>query len=416
MAAAHDVVLGRGASPAEDDLRLPRPPGVFRRFWARHPRWADALLAILCLLLTLGGVVAAAYDPRTPGLLASGAALSLLTCVALLWRRRWPIAVFAITLVPALILAPALSGSVMGPAPVIALYSVAVYRSSRAAMWSLGAAAGALALVTFVWTVVGDASANAVGTVIGTGLFLAIGALIGVNVGNRKRYVAALIDRSRQLAVERDQQARLAAADERTRIAREMHDIVSHSLTVIVALAEGANATPDPDRSREASRAVATTAREALAEMRVMLGVLRDAPSEGAAPTEPLLDTSLHDVIGAARAAGFPVTLSESGDAEVSAPHRLAVLRIVQEAITNAMRYSRDATFIRVVTEYSGAGVRIVVDNDGARPDVESAGAGWGLRGLQERAGHLGGTLTAGLVAPGRWRLTAELPTEAADA
>ncbi|KQZ84660.1 hypothetical protein ASD56_10465 [Microbacterium sp. Root166] len=398
-------------------MRLPRPPGVFRRFWARHPRWADALLAILCLLLTLAGVVAAAYDPRTPGLLASGAALSLLTCVALLWRRRWPIAVFAITLVPALILAPALSGSVMGPAPVIALYSVAVYRSSRAAMWSLGAAAGALALVTFVWTVVGDASANAVGTVIGTGLFLAIGALIGVNVGNRKRYVAALIDRSRQLAVERDQQARLAAADERTRIAREMHDIVSHSLTVIVALAEGANATPDPDRSREASRAVATTAREALAEMRVMLGVLRDTPSEGdAAPTEPLLDTSLHDVIGAARAAGFPVTLSVSGDTEVSAPHSLAVLRIVQEAITNAMRYSRDATFIRVVTEYSGAGVRIVVDNDGARPDVESAGAGWGLRGLQERAGHLGGTLTAGLVAPGRWRLTAELPTGAADA
>ncbi|MGA7147707.1 MAG: ATP-binding protein, partial [Microbacterium sp.] len=177
-----------------------------------------------------------------------------------------------------------------------------------------------------------------------------------------------------------------------------------------------ANATADPERSREASRAVATTAREALAEMRVMLGVLRDAPFQGAAPTEPLLDTSLHDVIGAARSAGFPVTLSVSGDPEVSAPHRLAVLRIVQEAITNAMRYSHDATFIRVLTEYSTTGVRIVVDNDGARPEAESAGAGWGLRGLQERVGHLGGTLAAGPIAPGKWRLTAELPKKPVDA
>ena len=102
-----------------------------------------------------------------------------------------------------------------------------------------------------------------------------IGTLIGVNVGGRKRYIAAVIDRSRQLLVERDQQAQLAAAAERARIAREMHDIVSHSLTVIVALSEGAAATADPEQARAASTASATTARAALAEMRSMLGVLR---------------------------------------------------------------------------------------------------------------------------------------------
>ena len=135
---------------------------------------------------------------------------------------------------------------------------------------------------------------------------LLLGALVGINVGNRRRYLSALIDRSRQLLVERDQQAELAAASERARIAREMHDIVSHSLTVIVALAEGANATADPARSREASRAVAATAREALSEMRMMLGVLRAADAASDAPLGPLLDASLHDVIEAARRGRLP--------------------------------------------------------------------------------------------------------------
>jgi signal transduction histidine kinase len=419
VAAEHDVVLGRDSFPAEDELRLPRPPGVFRRFWARHPRWADALLAILCLLLTLGGVVASAFDPRTPGLLAVGAALSLVTCIALLWRRRWPVAVFAITLAPALLLAPALSGSVTGPAPVIALYSVAVYRSSRAAMWSLGAAAASIAAVTLGWTALGSASADAVGTVIGTVLFLAIGALIGVNVGNRKRYVAALIDRSRQLAVERDQQARLAAADERTRIAREMHDIVSHSLTVVVALADGASATGDAERAREASRAIATTAREALTDMRAMLGVLRTGPDESAAldapPREPLLAVSLDELVAGARGAGFPVTLTVASAPRGTAAQHLGVLRIVQEGLTNAMRYSRDPRYIRVRTEYTPEAILVRVENDGALPHAPSAGAGLGLQGLRERVAALGGTLTAGFIAPDVWRLSAELPSEDSD-
>jgi signal transduction histidine kinase len=145
--------------------------------------------------------------------------------------------------------------------------------------------------------------------------------------------------------------------------------------------------------------------------MRMMLGVLRAADSANEAPLGPLLEASLHDVIEAARAAGFPATLSVSGEPDVPAAHRLAILRIVQEAITNAIRYSRNGSFIRVITEYSPTGVRIVVENDGAQPQAESTGAGWGLRGLQERAATLGGAVVAGPAAPGVWRLTAELPT-----
>lgn len=417
MAATRDVVLGRGSSPAEDDLRLPRPPGMIRRFWSRHPRWADALLALLCLLLTLIGVIVAAYEHPTPVGLVAGAVLSVSTCVALLWRRSWPVTVFVITLTPALVLAPAVSSSILGPAPIIALYSVAIYRSSRAAIWSLGFAAAAVALVSLIWALLGHAADDALGALIGNVLVLTIGALIGSNVGNRKRYVDALIDRSRQLIVERDQQARLAAAAERTRIAREMHDIVSHSLTVVVALADGAAATEDVDRAREANRAIATTAREALTEMRVMLGVLRTDALDGeepiSAPLEPLLEMTLDDLVSSARAAGFPVTLTVAGAPRGSSAHRLAVLRIVQEGLTNAMRYSRDARYIRALTEYTAASILVQVENDGARPETPSEGAGLGLRGLHERVESLGGTISSGVVAPGVWRLRAELPLEA---
>ena len=122
-----------------------------------------------------------------------------------------------------------------------------------------------------------------------------IGALIGANVGGRKRYVEALIERSRQLTIERDQQAQLATAAERTRIAREMHDIVSHSLTVIVALSEGAAATTETERARSAARTAADTARGALTEMRAMLGVLR-TDDTGSAPLAPLTAPSPREV------------------------------------------------------------------------------------------------------------------------
>ncbi|GAA5099570.1 histidine kinase [Microbacterium yannicii] len=410
-----DVVLGRESLPAEDELRLPKPPGVFRQFWARHPLGTDILIAVIALLISIPAVTvrSALPEPADPWMIGAGLALVLVGCVALVWRRRWPVTVFAISLLPALLIEPELAATLSGPVSLIAIYSVAVYRGVRACWIAFGAAAALIALRTLALVLTQPAvAATQINVDVSTTVALLLGALVGINVGNRRRYLSALIDRSRQLLVERDQQAALAAASERARIAREMHDIVSHSLTVIVALSEGASATADPVRAREASRAVAATAREALSEMRMMLGVLRGAGAADDAPLGPLLDASLHDVIEAARAAGFPATLSVSGDPDVPSAHRLAILRVVQEAITNAMRYSRDGSFIRVITEYSPGGVRIVVENDGAHPEAESAGAGWGLRGLEERVGTLGGTVVAGLAAPGLWRLTAELPRD----
>lgn len=417
MSAARELVLGPGTRPAEDELRLPRPPGVFRRFWARHPLFADILIAILAFVLSVPTLTVRSgrAEPPTGVVLALVIALTVLGCVALVWRRRWPLAVFIVTLAPVLLLGPDEINTINGPATVVAIYSVAVYRSSRAAWIALGFAVVALGLNMFVRSAAGFTDfILLLNIAISFGVSLLLGTLVGVNVGNRKRYLEALIDRSRQLLIERDQQAQLAAAAERTRIAREMHDVVSHSLTVIVALSEGASVTADPERSREASRAVAATARDALAEMRMMLGVLRDDGSD-TAPLAPIEDGSLDDLVAAARNAGFPVDLSVTGVPDGPPVVRQAVRRIVQEGLTNAMRYAHDPRFIHVDVVYTQTELTLTVDNDGSRPDEPSGGGGLGLLGLRERLAHLGGTLEAGMISPDHWRLRARIPLPSPD-
>lgn len=345
--------------------------------------------------------------------------LIVLASAALVFRRRRPLLVFAATLVPVLVLPPS-----MAPAshllPALAIYAVAVYRSTRACWIALGVAAAAMTLVAGIaalslpvdpWFLLTTLVSGAVA--------LLIGALIGVNVGNRRRYLAAVIDRSRQLLVERDQQALLGAAAERTRIAREMHDIVSHNLTVVVALAEGATATTDPARARAATEQIAETARGALSEMRSMLGVLRGPDAVPGAPLSPLATTSPSDAVEAAQRAGFPVRLHTEGRYDVvPADVRSAVTRIVQESLTNAMRHAPAATLIDVRLVVDGD-VHVEVVNDGVRARAGSASdsrGGYGLPGLRERAAHVGGELAAGPADGGRWIVRASLPVPAAAA
>ncbi|WP_448388193.1 sensor histidine kinase [Microbacterium aurum] len=208
----------------------------------------------------------------------------------------------------------------------VALYAVPVYRGTRVAWICWAGAGAALIALASAGVLLGGASpadlSNIVITSLGSSL---IGVLVGINVGNRKRYVEAIIDRSRQLLVERDQQAQLAAGAERARIAREMHDIVSHSLTVVVALAERATATDDPQRARRATAQISDTARDALREMRAMLGVLRDGAPD--APLAAVDDDPVAAPVAAARRAGFPVTVQLAGAYPEPAAVRRAVTR-----------------------------------------------------------------------------------------
>lgn len=413
----------RSASPSEEEeLRLPRPPGIIRRFWARHPVFADILIAIVCLLLSIAPATNFATYRSTsdgemvlvdpPPLAASIiiAALVLCACVLLLRRRQWPMAAFVVAYVTAVgyvfLLEPA-----GGPLLLVASYSLAVYRSARTAWTGLAIGMGSLTLLSVALQLTGVITLqSALNAIFGQLTLALIGTLIGANVGGRKRYLEAVIDRSRQLLVERDQQAQLAASAERARIAREMHDIVSHSLTVIVALSEGAAATGDRERARDAAAAAAATARGALTEMRSMLGVLRDGA--GDIPLAPMESVAPHATVTTAQNAGYPVTLTTVGEPNLTATVDFAVGRIVQEGITNAMRHARGATRISVRIDYSTDPLVIEIENDGATGPIGTAG--FGLRGLSERAAHVNGTFSSQPWGDSGWMLRAELPAASA--
>ncbi|WP_460783057.1 sensor histidine kinase [Microbacterium tumbae] len=406
---------------AEEELRLPRAPGVIRRFWARHPVLADVLIVVICLFLSAAPatVFRTTYTNGVTvsetTLITSNIALTvalLIACGLLLRRRSWPVTAFIAS--SAVSAAYLLTGVPTGPPlGLVTSYSLAVYRSTRAAWIGFAASTAAFSLLAALLAAAGIVPfQTALNFVLSELIGTLIGTLVGANVGGRKRYLEAIIDRSRQLLVERDQQGQIAAAAERSRIAREMHDIVSHSLTVVVALSEGAAATPDPDRARAASTAAAATARDALTEMRSMLGVLREGDAD--APLAPAEPVSPDATVLAAQRAGFPVVLTTRGDAASAPAVDYAIGRIVQEGVTNAMRHAPGATAISVRIDRAADGVVVEIGNDGAVPSSDAGG--FGLRGLAERAAHVGGSLTAGPDGPGRWRLRARLPMSPGDA
>lgn len=406
---------------AGSELRLPRPPGVIRRFWSRHPRLADGLIAGIYGLAAMVNTISALVEHEpAPWLTITAVATVLAVGVALfLVRRTQPWLVMALAWVACLASTPSGSPEVLGI--MLALYALAVYGSSRASWLALGVSVAIGASAAFGASWFGPLEAaldDPVTTSIGLALFLLISTLIGVTVGNRRRYLDALIARAQDLARERDQQAQLAAAVERSRIAREMHDIVSHGLTVMITLAEGSAATVgrDPERAAAAMRNVADAGRDALGEMRRMLGVLAD-PSDAAADLGPQPDlAAIPGLVDGFREAGLPVRLTTAGAPITEPALQLAVYRLVQEGLTNALRHAADANRVDVRIEHHDDEVAVTVEDDARHPSTAMPGAGRGLAGLRERVALYGGTFAAGPRPGGGWRVHATLRADAASA
>lgn len=398
------------------ELRLPRPPGVIRRFWSRHPRLADGLIAGVYGVAAMVSTIAAIVQHQVPLWLAIGAVATVLAVgVALfLFRRTHPWLVIALAWLACLVSTPSGSPDVLGI--MLALYALAVYGSSRASWLALVAsiAIGAASAFGAAWIgapLADPIDDDPVTTSIALALFMLIATLIGVTVGNRRRYLEALIARAHDLLRERDQQAQLAAAIERSRIAREMHDIVSHGLTVMITLAEGSAATArrDPERAATAMRSVADAGRDALGEMRRMLGVLTD-PADAAAERAPQPDVAaIPALVDGFREAGLPVRLTTTGPAITEPAVQLAVYRLVQEGLTNTLRHAADAQHVDVRIERHDEVVTVTVEDDARHPSTAMSGAGRGLAGLRERVALYGGTLVAGPRAGDGWRLHATL-------
>lgn len=253
-------------------------------------------------------------------------------------------------------------------------------------------------------------------------------ALLGIAVRTRREYTEALVERAHRLEHERDQQARLAAAAERTRIAREMHDIIGHNLSVITGLADGGSyaAAKSPERAAQAPEAIGTTSRQALSELRRLLGVLRDDHPDADRAPQPTLD-DLAPLIDQLRRAGLPVTLALHGDhgrphTALTPGRQLTVYRVVQESLTNTLKHASppaDAPLSATVTlTYTPTHIEATITDTGAGAprdgqDAPATTLGQGIMGMRERAALYNGTIEAGpLPDHDGWRIHLRLPLE----
>ncbi|WP_308799621.1 sensor histidine kinase [Agromyces silvae] len=404
--------------------RLPRPPGVIRRFWARHPWLTDSLIAAFYLLPTMLGSFAGQADaPPVWVIVLRLVAVAVAGASILLLRRRHPWSLIFVAWGVCLVVFPF---GIVDTFPILlALYALAVYRSTKAAWLGFAGsvAIGTLASYLDVWAQDLGAAAGGPETVASASqhtVLMLIATLIGVTVGNRRRYVDALIARAHDLARERDQHAQLATALERARIAREMHDIVSHGLTVMVTLASGSAAVAerDPARAAETMERVAETGRTALSDMRRMLGVLTASQGASAELAPMPGSAAIPDLVETFQAAGLPVRLTTSGPPVADPNLELTVYRIVQEALTNVLRHANRPQRVDVVVEHADGALEVRVTDDGAAagigtgPADADAGAphgGHGLVGMRERVLLYGGTFEAGPRPRAGWQLRARL-------
>lgn len=473
--------------------------GPVRRFFARRPVAMDALVVLVfaawALLMALSAdssYVLYAYlgGDRVAQMQIVSVVLTVLAATALVWRRRRPVAVALATGalgVVSLGATGATFGFELGAA--LALYAVASARRPAVAWLTTSAVVGALAAAAFVLPLPTTVGAIMTGAYVSDpaelpavteslrsdGLLTSpvwyqsavpvlVLALLAVATGasarTRRLHLAAFLEGANALARDQEQRALLAQAAERARIAREMHDIVAHSLSVMVALGGGAAASLDwaPDRAKAALDDLVSTGRSALGDMRRVLGVLHeDGPAQGgarlpggsttgsdpiggdptgdrtdsAAPLEPQpRGVDLAVLLDRFRGTGLRVSAvgTDEGDLDdIDASLQLAVYRIVQEALTNALRHAPGTAAVEVEVRTRDEHVEVVVTDQGATVPVSvgqgsekdsdtgsSQGSGRGLLGMRERAAVFGGTVEAGPYGGG-WRVRALLPRRETD-
>ena len=389
------------------------------RLWAwtgrLSSRTADLLIVVV---LTLLGLLSTAVDAFTgrmampqpwAGMLAVG--LLLLQTVPLYWRRRAPNTV--LVLVAAAFAIKYLIGinpGVAGAGLLIAMYSLAAYGADRRRLWAL-VAAGLFFIAGFV-----------IFAVTGNPRFIAISVpaaahvaawLIGDYLRARRGYVAALEERAIRLERERHLDRQIAADEERARIARELHDVVAHDVSVIAIQAGAARTVQrtQPEAAAVALQLIETTARKTLVELSQLLGVLRKPsggiPERGPQPGLGQLPT----IVGELQAAGLSVVSRVEGEEQTLPPALdLSAYRIIQESATNVLKHAR-AKNVEILVQYQPNEIDVRVRDDGLGANANNGSIpGHGLVGMRERAALFGGELKAGPLRGGGFEVSARLP------
>lgn len=378
-----------------------------------RPRLSDALIAASVLLLALVDAGAGISGPQGSqrGWDALGITLLLLQVLPLVWRQRSPRAVaWSTTAVWIVIQGIGYPASFAVIAPFIAIYGLAAYLPRNMAIRH----AASIGFVLLAWTWVGIVATDAVpwSTLVSVAFGTVLPLALGFVEHSRADHLAELERaHARQEQAEADA-ARAAVNTERARIARELHDVVAHDMTVMTLQAEGARRLATEPRVTEALSTIAAAGRSGLAEMQRMIGVLRsDADSSQGLTPAP----SLGDVPGLARLvreAGMPVRLTITGDATVPAGVELNAFRIIQEGLTNALKHAGPGASATVEVRKAPDAVTVVVRDDGRGASATpSPTGGHGVVGMRERVEALGGSLDIGPASGGGYRVRAVLPT-----
>jgi signal transduction histidine kinase len=391
---------------------------ALRASFRTNPLIFDTLLAFSLMALGLVTLLAGArdvgsYDPLS-------VALFLLQPLPLVLRRVFPIAVLVVTLAMTLVHAFFAVEDLSSGLPVlIALFTVSESHPRRiSAPIALAVAASFFTLIA-----VRGGIPIALGSVVQTELAVLAAWTLGTWARERQAHLDIVEERARLADETREADARRAVAEERDRIAREMHDVVTHHVSVIVIQAGAAERALDrrPEDARQAISAIAATGRQALADMRTMLGILGPGDQVGSGADEapepmPGLDR-LGELIESVRAAGLPVELAISGERRPLDPGiELSAYRIIQEALTNTLKHANGARS-RVSVRYGPSDLELSVADEGGTGsrDLAAEGGGRGLIGMRERVAMFGGEFEAGPMPTG-FRVLARLPVAAASA
>jgi signal transduction histidine kinase len=377
------------------------------------PRILDAAIAVALFALM---VVELAGKQAVSGENASGLLAYLLAAAITLpyaVHRRYPVAVVVICTWAVVVYSLGRFSAFPGYALFVLLFGVSAHAERRRSVVALGAVVVALTVALLMQPPGVVTSATWISTL----LAVAVAWLSGENIRARRIQVSALQDRARRLEAEREAQARQAVGAERLRIARELHDVVAHSMSVIAVQAGVANHVIDsrPELARQALATVETNTRSALVEMRRLLGVLRqgDEPAAGLAPAPGL--SQVPDLVQQLREAGLTVELRlEGAGEELPDGVDLSAYRIVQEGLTNVLRHGGPVA--RVSIAHRAGAVDIEICDEGRQPGQDAVvadagrGTGHGLIGMRERVSVFGGTLVAGARPGGGFRLAVTLP------
>ncbi|WP_225859422.1 sensor histidine kinase [Streptomyces albicerus] len=396
-----------------------------RAFDRNHPLVWDVLVTGFFLTAAGIDILGGGWRNITENPDAPTWLLTILTLgftLPLLWRRTRPFAVLLSMLPLAAANAWTGAGLQASLTLLVVTFNVALHTRLRTLLWSYALTLGPITVDAFRY----PDEQGADQTFFPQATRLAMVAIVGISYRTRQEYLASLVERARQLEVERDQQAQLATAAERTRIAREMHDIIGHNLSVITSLADGGSyaAAKNPERAAQALTAIGTTSRQALGELRRLLDVLRTDPRgvEPSAAESPELEmapqpslTDLDQLIDGVRSAGLPVRTTIHGYATTLPPGRqLTVYRVIQEALTNTLKHGGPAATSTVSVSYeNGGAVTVTVTDTGRGGGPHPNGTpGRGLTGMRERTALYGGTLESGPLPEHGWRVHLHLPEE----